>query len=170
MIKTENSVCFIGHRKIKNTPELQRRIYDTLSGLILNGTINFIFGDHSEFNDLCYKIVTDLKTNYPQIRRIHFRKVYENADDYTMKFLTFGYEESICPERVGEAGRASYIERNRAMIIESACCIFYYDKDYAPKRSLTNHTGLTNRSPKSGTAIAFRYAKSKNKCVINLFA
>ena len=165
----ENSVCFIGHRKIECTPELRERLQSILLDLVENGTTNFIFGDHSAFDSLCYELVTELKEKYPEIKRINFRKDYEDTDDYTMQFLIAGYEESICPKGVGSAGRASYVERNQAMIRESDVCIFYYDKNYQPNRRKTSRRDLFDYQPKSGTALAFQYAKSKKKTIINCF-
>ncbi len=165
----ENSVCFIGHRKINDTPELRERLQSILQELIKNGTTNFIFGDHSAFDSLCYELVTGLKEKYPEIGRINFRKTYEDTDDYTMQFLIKGYEESICPKGVGSAGRASYVERNQAMIRESNVCIFYYDENYQPSRRRTSRHDLTDYRPKSGTALAYSYAKSKKKTIINCF-
>ena len=165
----ENSVCFIGHRKINDTPELRERLQSILQELIKNGTTNFIFGDHSAFDSLCYELVTELKEKYPAIKRINFRKDYEDTDDYTMQFLISGYEESICPKGVGNAGRASYVERNQAMIRESDVCIFYYDENYLPSRRRNSRRDLFDYQPKSGTALAFQYAKSKKKTIINCF-
>ena len=164
----EHSVCFIGHRKIEDTPELRERLRGILQELFNNGTVNFIFGDHSAFDDLCYELVTELKEKYPAIKRINFRKDYEDTNDYTMQFLIVGYEESICPKGVGSAGRASYIERNQAMIRESDVCIFYYDENYQPSRRKTSHRDLFDYQPKSGTAVAYAYAVQKKKTVYNL--
>ena len=163
------SCCFIGHRKINDTPELRERLRGILSELMQNGAVNFLFGDHSAFNDLCYETVTELKEKYPTIKRINFRCDYEDADDYTMRFLISGYEESICPKGVGVAGRASYVERNQAMIRESDICIFYYGENYMPSRRKSSRRSLTHYQPKSGTELAFRYAKSKGKAIINCF-
>lgn len=163
----ENSVCFIGHKKIKNSKQLTENLRCILTELINNGYVNFIFGDHSEFDDLCYETITELKNKYPKIKRIHFRKDYENTDEYTMQFLIVGYEESICPKGVGSAGRASYVERNRAMINESDVCIFYYDENYRPHGKKTGQYDINSNPPKSGTAIAFRYAVKKEKTIIN---
>ena len=149
----EHSVCFIGHRKINDTPELRERLQDILLDLIENGTVNFIFGDHSAFDDLCYELVTELKEKHPEIKRINFRKDYEDTNDYTMQFLIVGYEESICPKGVGSAGRASYVERNQAMIRESDICIFYYDENYQPNRRRNSRRDLFDYQPKSGTAL-----------------
>lgn len=168
-MKTERTCCFIGHRKINDTPELRERLQSILLDLVETGTVNFIFGDHSAFDSLCYELVTELKEKYPVIKRINFRKDYEDTDDYTMQFLIVGYEESICPKGVGSAGRASYVERNQAMIRESDICIFYYDENYQPSRRKTSRRDLFDYQPKSGTALAFQYAKRKNKTIINCF-
>ena len=49
--------CFIGHRKIDDTPELRDKLKKTLLALLENGVREFIFGDHSQFDDLCYEAV-----------------------------------------------------------------------------------------------------------------
>ncbi len=165
----KHSVCFIGHRKINDTAKLRERLQDILRKLIDNEAVNFIFGDHSAFNDLCYELVTELKKEHPAIKRIHFRKNYEDTDDYTMRFLISGYEESICPKGVGNAGRASYVERNRAMICASDVCIFYYDETYLPSRRRSSRRGLSDYQPHSGTAAAYAYARQKGKQIYNLF-
>ena len=164
----EHSVCFIGHRKINDTPELREQLRGILLDLIENGTVNFIFGDHSAFDDLCYELVTELKEKYPEIKRINFRKDYEDTNDYTMQFLIVGYEESICPKGVGSAGRASYVERNQAMINDSDFCVFYFDDTYKPPRRKYGKSYLSDYQPKSGTAVAYAYAVQKKKTVYNL--
>lgn len=164
----EHSVCFIGHRKIEDTQKLRERLRKIVSGLITEGTVNFIFGDHSAFNRLCYEAVTALKEKHPAIRRIHFRKDYGEADERTLRLLRSGYEESICPKGVENAGRAGYVKRNQAMIRECDVCVFYYDEQYQPSRRRNTKCGLTDYQPKSGTAIAYQYAKQQNKKIINL--
>ncbi len=84
-----------------------------LLDLIENGTTNFIFGDHSAFDSLCYELVSELKEKYPEIGRINFRKDYEDTDDYTMQFLIKGYEESICPKGVGGAAKFKEIAEKK---------------------------------------------------------
>ena len=172
----EHSACFIGHRKINNTPELRTKLNQILIELVKNGTVNFIFGDHSEFDDLCYYAVTELQEMYPHIKRIKFRKDYENTNDYTMQLLMTGYEENICPKGVGSAGYASYVERNQAMIRESDVCVFYYSKNYTPqlhhiikKSNYGIMLPVRNNIPKSGTKIAYDYAVKCKKKIINLY-
>ena len=45
---------------------------DNICYLLEQGVATFLFGDHSEFNTLCYKVVSELREVYPQIRRIHY--------------------------------------------------------------------------------------------------
>lgn len=92
--------CFIGHRRIKHKKELASRLRDNICYLLEQGVATFLFGDHSEFNTLCYEVVSELREVYPKIRRIHYRTDYPDADAYTMQFLLDGYEDSICPDGV----------------------------------------------------------------------
>ncbi len=165
----ESAACFIGHRKINNTSELQENIKKIIIELIEAGTKNFIFGDHSTFNSLCYKIVTELKENGAEINRIHFRKDYEEPNDYTMELLMSGYEDSVCPKGVSKAGAASYVERNQAMIRESDTCVFYYNEEYKPSRRKQSKSSISDYQPKSGTAAAYEFAMRENKKIINMY-
>ena len=61
------------------------------------------------------------------------------------------------------AGKASYVERNQAMIDNSDYCVFYYDSSYQPKPKKNDY------QPKSGTAIIYAYAQQKKKNIVNLF-
>lgn len=65
----KGSACFIGHRKISDTLEFRKKLKETIETLIKNGTINFEFGDHSAFNDICYSEVTEYKKINPQIKQ-----------------------------------------------------------------------------------------------------
>ena len=149
--------CFIGHRKVETTDALEQALNIIITHLISIGIENFIFGDHSVFNDLCYNIVTKLKIAYPQICRIKYR------NEYTMQFLIKGFEYCIIPNGVEKSGKAAYIKRNQAMICHSDYCIFYYSENYKP------HSNSHNASRKSGTKLAFDYAKAKHKNILNVY-
>ena len=161
--------CFIGHRKIEQTEEIERLLRDTLYSLIEQGVNHFIFGDHSDFDSLCYEIVTELKNEFPQIRRTHYRTDYPDTDDYTLQFLLDGYEDSVCPARVAVAGRAAYVKRNQAMIHDSDICVFYFSEEYKPAVRKESKRAITSYRPKSGTKLAFDYAKALEKRIINLY-
>ena len=152
-------VVFIGHRKIEEGEELRQKLTDIITSLTGKEKADtFLFGSKSEFNDLCYEVVTELKNKYPHIRRIEVRASNEYLPqmylDITLKF----YEETVFPESVGGAGYRSYIKRNQAMIDMCDILVTYFDKDYQLPAGKT-----------SGTMKAVEYALKKNKRIINLF-
>ena len=75
-------VCFIGHKNIAKTEELISLLKETVITLINNGATTFLFGSGSKFNDLSWKVVTELKTNYPHVKRVLVRASYQNIDDF----------------------------------------------------------------------------------------
>ncbi len=164
---------FFGHRKIEETEELKSRLKYVIVNLIENEKVKiFLFGSKSDFNYLCYAIVTELKNKYPHIQRhsytckseactlekerVYWEEILSNFKKHPVTLL--GVEKEIEHKTKYTAGRASYVERNQAMINDSDFCVFYYNKDYVP----TTKT-------KSGTKIAYDYAKQKNKNIVNLF-
>lgn len=161
--------CFVGHRRIAQAEEVEKSLRTTLHNLIEQGVTRFIFGDHSEFNTLCYEIVTELKKEIPQIRRIHYRIDYPDADDYTLQFLLDGYEDSVCPVGVAGAGKAVYVKRNQAMIHDSDICVFYFNDEYMPPTHRVSERTLTSYQPKSGTRLAYEYAQVNGKEIINVY-
>ncbi|MBQ6922975.1 MAG: hypothetical protein IJQ66_07800, partial [Clostridia bacterium] len=65
--------CFIGHRKIEKTDELEKEIYEYIERLIVKENVKiFLIGSRSEFNSLCHSVITDLKEKYPEIKRIGY--------------------------------------------------------------------------------------------------
>ena len=152
--------CFIGHRTITVTNELCERIRTTVLDLIDHQSVDtFLFGSRSQFDELCLKIVTEIKeirqfdelclkivTEIKEIRP-HIRRIYVRAEypyisaDYEKYLLTF-YDETYMPENIIHAGKAIYIERNRHMIDSSDICIFYFSS--APPFPL-NYTSGTKR-------------------------
>lgn len=130
--------------------------------LIVNkGVSRFVFGSKSEFDDLCYDIVSELKNKYSYIERVYVRSMYENLTSYYREYIYELYEDTFYPDCVKKSNKLSYIKRNEFMVKSSDYCIFYYDKNYIPK----NYKG-ERIYRNSGTKIALEYAKSKNKNII----
>lgn len=150
--------CFIGHRTITVTDELCKRIRTTVVDLIDNqGVDTFLFGSRSQFDELCLKIVTEIKEIRPHIRRIYVRAEYPYISaDYEKYLLTF-YDETYIPESIIHAGKAVYIERNRYMIDSSDICIFYCD------------TNSIHDQYYMGTRLAYRYAQKMSRLTHNMF-
>lgn len=163
-------VCFIGHRAIINFEQLRIRLTEVISHFISNGADTFLFGSRSRFNTLCLEIVTGLKKRYPNIKRVYIRAEYPIISKDYEDYLLESYEETFFPREIQNAGRCAYVERNKKMIDSSDVCIFYFNSDYklsAIKQEI--FLPLPNKERKSGTAVAFAYAKRKNKEIINLY-
>ena len=147
--------CFIGHRRIDESEELKIKLRKEIERVIVEeGVGTFLFGSASRFDSLCHELVNEIKGKYPHIRRVYVRAEFPYINEQYEAYLLESYDETYYPEKITGAGRASYVERNREMIEKSEICIFYYNKANAP----------TNR--KSGTGIAFDYAKKKDKRII----
>ena len=164
-----HTCCFFGHRKIDKTPELIERLTKEIKVLITEKDVNvFYFGSKSEFDDLCHKIVTELKEKYPHIKRIYVRSAFQHIPDWYEDSLLQHYEDTYFPQHMEKAGKASYVERNQEMINKSDFCVIYYDENYLPPRRKNSRRDLTDYQPKSGTAIAYDYAVRKRKEIINV--
>ena len=137
------------------TDELKEKLREVIERLITEESIGiFLFGSKSQFDDLCYDIVTEIKKKYPHIKRIFVRAEYPYIDESYEAYLLESYEDTYFPKSVLGAGKASYVKRNCEMIDNSRFCIVYYKEDYTPK------------GRKSGTKIAFDYAEKKRKSII----
>lgn len=150
----ERTVCFIGHRRIPDDNEFSIRVERVIKGLPNQGYCYFIFGDHSQFNTLCYNIVSGLIKDYPNIERIHYRTNSPELDEYSERLYSDGYEKSVFPKRVINSGKAAYIQRNRAMIYDSKVCVFYYDNNCSYSLS--------------GTKAAYEFASNQKKEIIKI--
>ncbi len=179
------SACsFFGHRNVELTRNEMKIIRDLLVDLIENKDVDlFLFGSRSNFDFACHQIITDLKCAYPNIIRVcytcksetctfekdreYWEKVYSKFEHREIKLL--GVEREVEHKNKWTSGKASYVERNYAMIDDSEYCIFYYDENYKVdlKKQLEKSSVLY--LPKSGTALAYNYAKSKGKIIYNVF-
>ena len=170
----QHKVCsFFGHRDIDVNDNLKQCTKDCIENLIINHDVyTFLFGSKSKFNDLCHLIISELKEKYPNIKRIFYtcksesctleierkekEKIYSQLLNKNIYLL--GFEEEFEHKTKYQAGKASYVERNMAMINDRDFCVFYYNKNYVP---------LTKTN--SGTKTAYEYALRKNKNVFNVF-
>ena len=163
-----SSCCFLGHRNAVLTSAQQRKLSALLQYLIVELNVDaFAFGSRSTFNSLCHKTVTALKQIYPHISRKAFTCSHETCTlqedvDIVTLYRRFTHlemeilpmDEEIYHQPPDKSSRYSYILRNRAMVDYSQYCVFFYDK--------------SNRNVRSGTAIAYRYAISRNKLIYNI--
>ncbi len=182
MTNTKLICCFIGHRTIEITEDFIFKLKLFIEDLILNkGYSIFLFGSRSDFDYLCHSIVTELKTKYPYIKRISYtcrsetctleseREKWEKIYSYFEKreVHLLGVEEEYEHKTKYMSGKASYVERNFAMIDDSHLCIFYYREDYKPEMRKYSKKSIGYYQPKSGTRLAYQYAIRKKKYIIN---
>ena len=180
----KHKICsFFGHRKIEITEELKQKVKEVIEDLIVNhNVLIFLFGSRSDFDYLCHLVVTELKEKYPNIirkcytcrsetctlesERAYWEEIYSHFKKEKVTLL--GVEEEVEHKTKYTSGRASYVERNQAMINDSDYCVFYYDENYQPEMRKYSKRSIGYYQPKSGTALAHAYAKQKKKIVINV--
>ena len=171
----EKTACFFGHRKIDITDELKTTLYKEIECLIVDDKIEtFLFGSKSEFDNICYKVVSDLKNKYPYIQRVYVRAEFEYIDGEGSRAYREGlmelYEHTYYPESVSGTGKAVYVKRNEYMVDNSSICVVYYDENYMPPRRKQSRRDLTDYQPKSGTGVAYKYAEQKKRKIVNIYS
>ena len=168
-----NKKCaVIGHREVDK--EDRRYLQNELS-ILFNEMINsncktFLFGSNSEFNDLCYTMISDFQNKYTDIKRVGYlcaREIAFTLDEKIQyaKFIeankTKGINVKIYDtiKQFDFDDKNLYIERNKLMIDDADICVFYYKQKFLSKN---NKGKITN----SGTKMALDYAKQINKAII----
>lgn len=173
--------CFIGHRNVKATEELIKRIDNCLQSLIDDGVRVFLFGSRSQFDTLCHERVTKMQENYSDIKRIAYTckseyavkksekdKLEQSIGELTKREIKLkDYDGEERSERLERAGKASYVERNEDMINASDYCVFYYDPYYLPPKR-KERKGGSEYQPSSGTSLAFDFANQRKRAGENL--
>ncbi len=145
------------------------KLYQIIEALIIDSNADtFLFGSKSEFDQLCREVVGNLKEKHTHIKRIYVRAEFSEINKDYEKYLLESFEQTYFPERAISAGRAMYIERNCEMIDRSDICIVYYTDNYTPSTRKNSKRDLFAYQPKSVTSIAYQYAQSKNKKIINV--
>ena len=154
MTKYEKSCAVFGHRQIIVTNELINTLKDTFIDLIINkGVCIFYFGGFGEFDELCWKIITELKQcTFPNIKRVYVceKEDYVNRPHKRPKNLnTDNYDEIVFFVLDFDYWYTAVYYRNIAIIDHSDFNIFYI-------RDTEN----------SGAYKAYTYAKRKKRTII----
>lgn len=93
--------CFIGHRNVAVTNDLQRKLKELIKKLIVQENVEtFLFGSKSSFDDLCLLLVSELKKAYPRIKRVYVRSVYPELSERYVRCLLTLYDETYMPKRI----------------------------------------------------------------------
>ena len=160
---------FFGHRDIPQTEELKQKVRETVERLIVEERVDtFLFGSRSNFDELCYIVVTELKEKYPHIQRIAYLCKHETAClvgagvkmKQQIKQLTGRdvyvpeYEDIKRSDRVNSAGRAAYVERNCLMIKDSNFVVVHLEEG--------------RNDGKSGSRLAYKYSLRQKKSMLTV--
>ncbi len=142
---------------------------ETVKDLITEKNVDaFPFGSKSAFDEFCLAVVTELKNKYPRFRRVYVRTKFSYVDESYTTYLLQSYNHTYYPERMINAGKAAYVERNYEMIDNSSYCIIYYDENYMPPRQRNSKRDVSDCQPSSGTKRAYDHAIKKNTAANNL--
>lgn len=156
-------IAFIGHRKITVDKNLTDTLYIAIENLLRSHPdTEFIFGSKSEFDALCLQTVTQLKKYYPELKRTYVRSSYKYIPPFYEAYLNEIYDRTFLPRKADNAGKASYIKRNEAMIDLCDKLFVYFDPQYRV-------SARRGRSKNSGTKIAIEYAQKSKKEIVNFF-
>ena len=144
---------FFGHRWISLTQKEQELLKTIAIRLITQEHVtDFIFGKYGDFDATAYRIVSDIKRQYPHIRRV-LALAYIPKKQEDMDFLKSRYDHVYLPENT-EIGPARFAisRRNRTLARECDFMICYI------------------MSASGGAYAAMRTARAKGKPIFNLYS
>lgn len=146
--------CF-GHSDVTVTEDLTERTRKEIEKAIADGVRFFLFGGRSDFDDLCYDLVTEQKNANPQLglKRVFCFPLCKQLRKPPIWFIPKEYEAKVCPDKEFDYWYTSIYYRNLAMIDRSDLVLFWVEK-----------------RENSGAYKTYRYAVKKHKKIVNLFA
>lgn len=150
--KPEKICSFFGHRDVDITDELYTRTKAEIIKAIGQGCRVFYFGGYGSFDDLCYRIVTEIKEEQADlnIRRIYCVSQERFCRKKVRYFQREDYDEVIYLTPSFEGWYKSIYFRNCAMIDGSDMWFFMPKQE---KKAV--HIRLTNtRKRKKGSALS----------------
>lgn len=144
--------CF-GHFNVDITDDLKQRTRKEIYKAIEDGVRIFLFGGRSDFDDLCYDLVTEKRNANPQlgIKRVFCFPLEKQLRKPPRWFSKKEYEALECPSNDFDYWYTSIYYRNLAMIDNSDLILF-----------------CVEQRENSGAYKAYRYALKKHKCVVNM--
>ncbi len=146
--------CF-GHFDVNITDDLVARTRIEIDKAVADGVRIFLFGGRSDFDDLCYDIVTEKKKAEPQIdkKRVFCFPLDKQLRKPPRWFIRKEYEALECPTKDFDYWYTSIYYRNIAMIDQSDLILFWVES-----------------RENSGAYKTYQYAVKKHKHIVNLFS
>ncbi len=145
--------CF-GHLEVDITDGLVLRTREEIDKAIEGGVRVFLFGGRSDFDDLCYDLVTERMKTSPQlnIKRVFCFALENQLRKPPRWFIKKEYEQLECPAKSFGYWYTAIYYRNIAMIDQSDLVLF-----------------CVQERENSGACKAYKYAVKKHKRIVNLF-
>lgn len=154
-METVGKTCSVfGHSNVEITEDLTERTRVEIDRAINDGVRIFLFGGRSDFDDLCYDIVTEKRNAEPQL---NIKRVFCFALDKQLRkpprwFVRKEYEALECPTKDFDYWYTAIYYRNLAMIDRSDLVLFWVEK-----------------RENSGAYKTYRYAVKRHKHFVNLY-
>lgn len=130
MVTVEKTCSCFGHSDVDITDELTARTMIEINKAINDGVRIFLFGDRSDFDDLCYDLVTKKRNAEPQL---NIKRVFCFALDKQLRksprwFIQKEYEALECPTKDFDYWYTAIYYRNLAMIDQSDLILFWVEQ------------------------------------------
>ena len=154
MATVEKTCSCFGHSNVDITDELIARTNVEIDRAIEDGVRIFLFGGRSDFDDLCYDLVTQKRNDSPQlnIRRVFCFALDKQLGKPPRWFIKKEYEALECPTKDFDYWYTAIYYRNLAMIDQSDFILFWVEE-----------------RENSGAYKTYLYAVKKHKRIVNLF-
>ena len=154
MFTVEKTCSCFGHSDVEITDELTARTRIEIDRAVADDVRIFLFGGRSDFDDLCYDLVTEKKNANPQL---NIKRVFCFALDKQLRkppswFVRKEYEALECPTKDFDYWYTAIYYRNLAMIDQSDLILFWVEE-----------------RENSGAYKTYCYAVKKHKRIVNLF-
>lgn len=154
MTKHYKYCSVFGHAKIQDTEELRKIIKLTFKDMIISKNVrNFYFGGFGKFDEICWEIITELKSQFNDVKRIFCLSDprHKNSSKRPSWIKTNDYEEIIYFDLDYDYWYTRIYYRNCEIINHSDYVVFFVE-----------HMG------NSGAYKTMKYAIKKKKNIINL--
>lgn len=148
-------VCsFFGHRDIEISNKLIDKLSNLIESLIVKlGADTFYFGGFGKFDDLCWKVVSNLKNKYQNIKRVYCLEDsrYLRSSKRPKYLKDNDYEEYIYLQPTFDYWYTRIYFRNCEIVNVSDIVVFY-----------------ATEKQNSGAYKMLKYANKKKKKIFNL--
>ena len=135
-------VTFCGHREVQEPEKVRKWLYETVSGLILEGADVFYLGGYGGFDRMALSVVNHAKEAHPSLKAILVLPYLDRSMDLD------AYDGSIYPPLEKVPQRYAISRRNRWMVDQADVVVAYVIHEWG------------------GAATTLRYAEAKRKTIM----